>query len=99
MQIPLVDLKAQFSSLEPELGATVKSIFENVAFIMGRHVQEFEESFSEYAKCKHTVGVSSGTDALLAAMMALGLDEAMPQAPLRSILGIAGVDSAKQVKV
>jgi dTDP-4-amino-4,6-dideoxygalactose transaminase len=73
MQIPLVDLKAQFSSLEPELGATVKSIFENVAFIMGRHVQEFEESFSEYAKCKHTVGVSSGTDALLLAYQAAGL--------------------------
>ena len=73
MQIPLVDLKAQYSSIEAELRPIIKDVFDNTAFIMGSHVKQFEENFSAYAKCKHTVGVSSGTDALLLAYQAAGL--------------------------
>jgi dTDP-4-amino-4,6-dideoxygalactose transaminase len=74
MSIPLVDLKAQYRSIKSEIDAAMQDIMDNTAFIMGKALTDFEASFAEYAQSKHAIGVSSGTDALLLAMQAAGLD-------------------------
>lgn len=73
MNIPLVDLKAQYRSIKPEIDAAIQDIMENTAFIMGKGVNEFEASFAKYAHTKHALAVANGTDALLLAMIAMGL--------------------------
>lgn len=71
--IPLVDLKAQYHTIKDEIDAAMQHVMDNTAFISGKVVAEFEAAFAEYAQAKHAIGVSSGTDALLMAMKALGL--------------------------
>jgi len=73
MNIPLVDLKAQYATIKPEIDAAVHHILDNTAFIMGKPVSEFEATFAKYAQAKHAIGISSGTDALLLAYQAAGL--------------------------
>ncbi len=71
--IPLVDLKAQYRRIKPEIDAAVQRVLDNTAFILGAEVQQFEDAFAAYAHAQHALGVASGTDALLLAMQALGL--------------------------
>ncbi len=71
--IPLVDLKAQYRSIQAEMDEAIQRVLDNTAFIMGKEVQDFEAAFASYAQAKHAIGVASGTDALLLAMQALGL--------------------------
>jgi len=73
MNIPLVDLKAQYRSIKAAIDAAIQDIMDNTAFIMGQAVADFESAFAKYARAKHAIGVSSGTDALLLAMQSLGL--------------------------
>jgi len=73
--IPLVDLKAQYRSIKTEIDEAVHRILDNTSFIMGKEVAEFEAAFAEYAGAKHAIGVASGTDALLLAMVAWGIGE------------------------
>lgn len=73
MNIPLVDLKAQYASIKPEIDAAIQRILDNTSFIMGQELAAFEEAFSTYMHVKHTIGVANGTDALLLAMVALGI--------------------------
>jgi dTDP-4-amino-4,6-dideoxygalactose transaminase len=73
MAIPLVDLKAQYRTIKPEIDAAVARILENTSFILGSEVSTFEQSFAAYCEARHAVGVSSGTAALQLALMALGI--------------------------
>ena len=73
MNVPLLDLKAQYATLRDEMEPVIKDIFESQYFIGGPHVEACEKAVAEYCRCPHAVGVSSGTDALLAALMCEGI--------------------------
>jgi len=70
MAIPLVDLKAQYATIKPELDAAVARIFTNTSFIGGQEVADFESRMAAYCGSEYALGVSSGTDALQMAMLA-----------------------------
>lgn len=71
MKVPLLDLRAQLQTIEPELKAAINEVIDSTTYIMGPKVEELEKKIAAYSETKHCIGVSSGTDALLAAMMAL----------------------------
>lgn len=73
MDIPLVDLKAQYKSIKPEIDAAIHDVLDNTAFIMGEHVKNFEANFAGFCQAKHAIGVSNGTAALKLAVTALGI--------------------------
>lgn len=73
MQVPLLDLKAQYESIRGEVEAAVADVFETQRFIMGPRVELCEAAVAAYSQCAFGVGVSSGTDALLVALMAESL--------------------------
>ena len=70
MKVPLLDLKAQYRTIKDEIDAAVAEVFESQYFILGPKVKECEEAVAKYCDCSGAVGVSSGTDALLIALMA-----------------------------
>jgi dTDP-4-amino-4,6-dideoxygalactose transaminase len=69
----LLDLKAQWASIEGEIRDAVDRVWQSQRFIMGPEVSGFEVEMAAYCDCRLAVGVSSGTDSLLCAMMALGI--------------------------
>ena len=71
--VPLLDLKKQYATLRDPIRAATDELFESQGFILGPKVEAFEKAIAEYVGVKHAVGMSSGTDAQLAAMMALGI--------------------------
>ena len=71
MQVPLLDLKAQLQNIQEELRSQVDQVIESCMFINGPKVAELESRIAEYCGAGNAVGVSSGTDALLVALMAL----------------------------
>lgn len=71
--VPLLDLTRQYQPLAAEIIPILEKICASQQFILGRHVLEFERAAASYCNCAHAVGVSSGTDALLLALMALGI--------------------------
>ncbi len=73
MSVPLLDLKAQYRSIKTELDAAVAEVIASQYFIMGPVVKKFEQACAAYCKAAHAIGVSSGTDALLLALMAEGI--------------------------
>ncbi len=73
MQVPLLDLKPQYAPLAAELQAVIAQVCASQHFILGPAVRELEASVARYCQCRHGIGVSSGTDALLLALMALGI--------------------------
>jgi len=94
MRVPLLDLKPQYLSLKKELDEAVLRVAESQHFILGPEVQKMEEEFCSYLKCNHAIGVSSGTDALLLALMAIDImpgDEVI--VPTYSFFATAGVVS------
>lgn len=68
-----IDLKAQYKSIEIDVNTRIKKVLDHGQYIMGPEVFELEDSLANYVGAKHCIGVSSGTDALLIAMMALGI--------------------------
>ncbi len=70
MNVPLLDLKAQFRSIESEIREAIDEVLSSQHFIMGPQVKKCEAEIAAYCNCAHAVGVSSGTDALLIALMA-----------------------------
>ncbi len=71
--VPFLDLKAQQHQIYNEIDDRMTDIITNTGFIMGKYVDEFEERFAELQGAKYCVGVSSGTDALHVALLALGI--------------------------
>ena len=73
MNIPLVDLKAQYSSIGPQVNAAIQRVLENTSFILGSEVAQFEQSFASYVGAAEAVGAASGTAALHLALLACDL--------------------------
>ncbi len=73
MQVPLLDLKAQYRQIKGEVDSAVQKVFDSQYFILGPEVEACERAVADYSQCKHGCGVSSGTDALLIALMAEGI--------------------------
>jgi len=73
MQIPLLDLRPQHEGLRDEIIAAVTDVIDSTRYIMGPELERFEEAVAEYSGCKYALGVSSGTDALLLALMSLNI--------------------------
>lgn len=73
MTIPFLDLKAQYQSIKEEIDKKVMEVIVNQRFILGSEVESLEKEVSSYCGTKYAVGVSSGSDALLASLMALGV--------------------------
>ena len=73
MQVPLLDLRPQYQPLAAEIQAAIGRVCESQHFILGQAVKELEASVARYCQCRYGIGVSSGTDALLLALMALGI--------------------------
>jgi dTDP-4-amino-4,6-dideoxygalactose transaminase len=75
MQVPLLDLKPQYQPLAAEIQAVIEKICASQAFILGPAVKELEAAVAAYSQCRHGIGVSSGTDALLLALMTLEIGQ------------------------
>ena len=72
-RIPIVDLRAQYRTIGQEVRQVVDAVNESQQFILGPAVKDFEEQMAAYLGCRFAVGVASGSDALLLALMALGI--------------------------
>lgn len=75
MNIPLIDLRAQYNSISKELDKATIDVLSSAAYIMGKNVTEFEKEFAGYIGTKHAISVGNGTDALVIALKALGIGE------------------------
>jgi dTDP-4-amino-4,6-dideoxygalactose transaminase len=73
MNVPLLDLKAQHTTIREELRAAMDEVMESCSFILGPHVQRFEEAMAAYCGTACAVGVASGSDALLLSLRACGI--------------------------
>jgi dTDP-4-amino-4,6-dideoxygalactose transaminase len=73
MKVPLLDLTQQYEKIAAEVRSAIERVCGSQQFILGPQVRELELSLARYARCQHGLGVSSGTDALLLALMALGI--------------------------
>lgn len=71
MEVPFLDLKAQYKSIRDEVNSSIQEVIENTAFAGGPFVQKFEESFAAYCQTKHAIGVSNGTAAIWLALLGL----------------------------
>jgi len=71
MPIPFVDLKAQYKTIKDGVNKAIQEVLESQAFILGAKVEELEEKIAAYSNTKHGIGVASGSDALLLALMAI----------------------------
>jgi dTDP-4-amino-4,6-dideoxygalactose transaminase len=75
MNIPLLDLKAQFQPLRAEIFAAIQEVCDEQGFVLGPRVVAFEEAIAQYTGARYAVSCASGSDALLLALMALGIGE------------------------
>jgi len=73
MRVPFFDLKAQYAAVRDEIGRAITEVYDSQQFILGPQVRRLEQEIARYCGVSHAVGVSSGTDALLLALMALDI--------------------------
>ena len=73
MNVPLLDLRQQYATIREPVRAAIDAICDSQALILGKTTEDFEKRLAEYCGTKHAIGLSSGTDALLAIFMAMGL--------------------------
>jgi len=71
--VPLLDLKAQYATIREEVRTALDRVIESQRFILGPEVEALEREVADYSQCAHGIGVSSGTDAILVALMALNV--------------------------
>src|SRR5262245_41094117 len=72
MKVPLLDLKAQHATIRSEIREAIERVVESQYFILGPEVEALEREIAAFCNARFAIGVSSGTDALLAALMAIG---------------------------
>lgn len=75
MQVPLLDLKAQYQSIRTEILDRVNKVFDSQYFILGPEVEKLESAVAKYCRSEFAVGVSSGTDALLISLIEAGIGQ------------------------
>ena len=73
MQVPLLDLKLQYAPLKAQILAEIEAVADSQALLLGPQTEKFEKAVASYCGAKHAIGVSSGTDAQLVLLMALGI--------------------------
>lgn len=73
MNVPLLDLHAQYETLREEMLPKIERVFESQQFILGSEVAELEQELALYSNVRHAIGCANGSDALLLALMALGV--------------------------
>ena len=73
MKIPFIDLQAQYQAYKPEIDKAIQNVLNSSQYIMGSEVKKLEEGLSAYTGSKHAIACSSGTDALLIALMAMDI--------------------------
>ncbi len=73
MQVPLLDLKAQYAKIKKDILKAIEEVLDSQICILGPKVEELEKKVAAISDCKFAVGVSSGTDAILASLMSLGI--------------------------
>lgn len=73
--IPLVDLKAQYQTIKPEVNSAIKNVLESTHFILGEEVTSFEQKFAKFQDTKYAAGVANGLSALELGMRASGIGE------------------------
>jgi dTDP-4-amino-4,6-dideoxygalactose transaminase len=71
--IPILDLKTQYSTIKIEIQSAIQRVLDSQQFILGAEVEALENVLADYCQCKFAFGVSSGTDALLISLMAIGV--------------------------
>jgi len=95
VNVPLLDLKIQYAALRKEIEPAVLAAMEQAAYIMGPDIAALEKEVAAYLNCKHAIGCANGSDALVLALMALGIkpgDEVtimLPHPPPPQLLGLA----------
>ncbi|MCP4364385.1 MAG: DegT/DnrJ/EryC1/StrS aminotransferase family protein, partial [Planctomycetes bacterium] len=70
-KIKLVDLDAQYQAIHEEIWSAMRNVVENSAFVLGKHVKDFEGDFAAFCNARFAIGVASGTDALTLSLKAL----------------------------
>jgi dTDP-4-amino-4,6-dideoxygalactose transaminase len=73
MNVPFVDLKAQYLTIKPKIDAAIQAVIENTAFIGGKPVEAFEKAYAEKYGMKHCISCANGTDAIYITLKALGI--------------------------
>lgn len=73
MNIPFVDLKKQYLSIRDEINAAIQAVLDDTAFIGGKYVEVFEESFARRVGTKHCISCANGTDAIYISLKAAGI--------------------------
>lgn len=73
MAVPFLDLRRQYAGIRDDIGRAIGGLLESQQFILGQAVEDFEAAVVDYNRCGQAVGMSSGTDAQLAILMALGI--------------------------
>jgi len=73
MNVPFLDLKAQYKTIKDEVLPAINEVIENTAFAGGPYVAKFEQAFADFCGVKHCIGVGNGTDALWLSLVALGI--------------------------
>src|SRR5215468_1280999 len=74
-RIPLIDLPAQYATIRDDVRAAVNRVFESQHFVLSAEVTALEEEIARYCQTEFAVGCASGSDALLLALMTLGIGE------------------------
>ena len=73
MKIPFIDLQSQYQSYKEEIDTAIHTVLDSSQYIMGPSVRELESNLVKYTGAKHAITCSSGTDALLIALLAIGI--------------------------
>ena len=92
-KVPLIDLKAQYQSIKPEIDAAVASVLDSCQFVLGPEVAAFEKEFAAYCGVRECIALNSGTSALHLALLAAGVgpEDEVITVPFTFVASVAAV--------